>query len=250
MNVIMLNDLKARLPNYGFVGVATQNEKSFDKLTTEDFIGELLVVGYDKSVVLSVIEEDARWFSPTPKVPMSKFNDTCRYPRAVYYARLKTEHRTVSVFCSHYDDFSVEARALAIKVEAEFIKEKQRLYPNDLILAGGDRNFYPDEGVGPMHAARLQERSGLYAIDDGDTWIGWETDNFCNPFIKDQPQIRIYDQILCSEKPRLYRGYPGQIDENGVVLPPEDADFSCTPRRYASDHFLVYAEFEYEKEKE
>lgn len=263
MNLPMLTFVKMVFPKYKFVGVATMVDKPFDELTTDDYIGELVVIGYRPDLNIELVEQDSRWFSPTPKVPCSKFDEKSRNLRAVHFARFTSPQGPLAVFCSHYDDFSLEARKCAVRVEAEFIHEKTR--EGDFIISMRDGNFYPDnvteenpKGDGQVLIDELVSSTGLQAINPSTnhrgpegTWIGWETDPFCAPLITRckchstaefiDNKNRVYDLILSNHTPHMTTHHPGMFTSLGLE-PISRSGFSG-PRLCASDHCAVFAEF-------
>lgn len=247
----MLQDMKLAFPKHVFLGSATQIDKPFEEITESDFIGELLVIGFRPDLGIVPQETEMRWFSSTPKVPTSKY-ENCRYARGVFFAAFDSPCGRLAVFCSHYDDFSVDARSLAVRVESEFIEEKAQ--PGDFIIAMGDRNTYPD-AKGPEHIQELLERTKLsvgrsptrHLGLDG-TWIGWESDPFSAPLVTD-PFVdsmvatldgtnRSYDMILTNRTPLWSIHHPGQF-KLGQLVPIEITDFNCSTRLCASDHAFV-----------
>ena len=256
MNIPMLDQMKKFFPKYKFVGVATACDKPFEELTDKDFIGELVIIGYRPDLGIELVAEESRWFSPTPGIPCSRFSEECRYPRAVHFARFTSPQGPLAVFCSHYDDFSLDARKCAVRVESEFIYEC--VQEGDFVISMRDGNFYPDniteqnpKGDGQVLIDELVASTGLRVVKAVDpyhygntgTWIGWETDKFCSPRHGERldDKTRIYDLILSNRSPLWTIHHPGMFTFDGLVSLGSE-DFS-TGRLCASDHCGVFAAF-------
>lgn len=237
-NKRMVKELAVEMGDMEFMGAASIIGKRWEDITEEDYVGELVVVAYSRERFRCAGVE-TRWLSETPQVVGSKSWDNGRYPRVVVRVRLEDRwsSRMVSVFGTHYDDQGREARRQSVGVELEFVKETLEMWPHELVVCGGDRNWYPDAGgVEDMERyMSLAESMGVkYVKSVGaphkgleTTWIGYESDPFRAPRDEDGfPVARVYDALFTNV---------------GKVVKTSSVPMVMDDGRLASDHTLVGA---------
>ncbi|MFD1170761.1 endonuclease/exonuclease/phosphatase family protein [Oceanobacillus caeni] len=151
-----LNDLKAHLPNYKWVGVGREGGIN----------GEHTAIFYNK-IRFSLIEHGNFWLSDTPNEPGSK-NWENKIPRIATWVKLfdKESEQQFYVFNTHFDHHSVESRIKSAKLIIEQINELNTTLP---ILLTGDFNSYKNS---------LPFKIFINKGDFVDTWS--ESDNKIN----------------------------------------------------------------------
>ena len=254
MNKSMLSDLSDHLPHYSVTGAATMIDKRLKDIASTDYVGELILILYRSDLNIRQISEvETVWLSPTPTISCSKDWENGRYARAVVNTRFNVFGKTVSLFGTHYDDLSRISRKHSIDVETAFIKKKMSEYPDDIIVAAGYRNWYPDQG-GAEDYQQFSLESGLkdarneknhYGLVT--TWLGYENDRKFRAPVNNQNSLdaRIYDVIFSNVDSKLSYSFPGQFDPSTKLIQ-EIEKFSIKadePLYTASNHTLVGAIF-------
>lgn len=240
-NKRMIGELAKEMGDMEFVGAASMIGKRWEDITEKDYVGELVVVAFSKKR-FGFVGIETRWLSETPEVVGSKSWDNGRYPRVVVRVRLEDRwnSRMVSVFGTHYDDQGREARRQSVEIETRFIKDTLVQWPDEIVVAGGDRNWYPDAGGEEdmeRYAAAVAEVGVKYVRSAGaphkgleTTWIGYEGDPFRAPRDEDGvPEARVYDALFSNAARVLETSSVPVVMDNGLL---------------ASDHTLVRAALE------
>ena len=128
-----INDLKASLLQYDFVGVGRDDGKTK---------GEYSAIFYQKNR-FQVIESNTFWLSETPEIPGSKSWDAA-ITRVATWAKLydKKLHDTIFVMNTHFDHMGKVAREKSVDI----IKSKINLLAGKLpVIVTGDFNIEPTE---------------------------------------------------------------------------------------------------------
>lgn len=126
-----LMDLKERLPQYDFVGVAREDGK-------ED--GEYSPVFYRKDKYRKV-DGGTFWLSETPEVPSFGWDAACRRITTWVILKEQNSNKEIAFFNTHFDHVGKVARK---KSAALLLTQVKRLAENRAVIVTGDFNVTRD----------------------------------------------------------------------------------------------------------
>lgn len=229
--VNQLEDLKTKLPEYGYVGVGRDDGKH---------AGEFAPIFYKKDK-FNILDSGEFWLSETPEVPSRGWD--AALPRICTYVHLEEKHsgKKLWYFNLHMDHVGIKAREESCKLVIN--KIKAMLKQEEAAVLTGDFNV---DQKNPIY--NILEESGIvrdsyqlapFKFAWTGTFNAYDTNLFTDSridhvFVSEHLKVKKY--AVLTESYRVAKGTTQEVKKGDF---PKELSFKDYQEKLPSDHFPV-----------